>query len=106
MLSLTTYPDLLCSSFSCAASVLFQDIKCRYDGPVPATCEQLGRSGVELGSLQRVCVLDAVYKAAREQPGPAVPLQCAFEPAVLPLSVNKHNVALLKFQLGLALRRI
>lgn len=48
-------------------------------------------------------MLDAVYKAAGEQSGPAVPLQRAFEPAVLPLPVNKHNVALLKFQLGLAL---
>lgn len=51
-------------------------------------------------------VLDAVYKAAGEQAGPAVPLQRAFEPAVFPLPVNKHNVALLKFQLGLALGRI
>lgn len=51
-------------------------------------------------------VLHAVYKAAREQSGPAVPLQCAFEPAVLPLPVNKHNVALLEFQLSLALGRI
>lgn len=49
------------------------------------------------------CVLDAVYKAAREQSGPSVPLQSAFEPAVFPLPVNKHNVALLQFQLGLAL---
>lgn len=50
--------------------------------------------------------LDAVYKAAREQSGLAVPLQCAFEPAVFPLPVNKYNVALLKFQLSLALGRI
>lgn len=53
-----------------------------------------------------VYILDAVYKAAGEQSGPAVPLQCAFEPAVFPLPVNEHNVALLKFQLGLALGRI
>lgn len=53
-----------------------------------------------------MCVLDAVYKAAREQSGPAIPLQRAFEPAVFPLPVNKHNVALLKFQLSLALGRI
>lgn len=54
----------------------------------------------------RSYVLDAVYKAAREQSGPAIPLQCAFEPAILPLPVNKHNVTLLKFQLSLALGRI
>lgn len=51
-------------------------------------------------------MLDDVYKAAREQTGPAVPLQRAFEPAVLSLSVHKHNVSLLQFQLCLALGRI
>lgn len=50
--------------------------------------------------------LKDVYEAAGEQSGPAVPLQRAFEPAVLPLPVNKHNVALLEFQLGFALGRI
>lgn len=51
-------------------------------------------------------MLDDVYKAAGEQTGPAVPLQRAFEPAVLSLSVHKHNVSLLQFQLCLALGRI
>lgn len=51
-------------------------------------------------------VLDDVYEAAGEQPGPAVPLQRAFEPAVLSLPVHKHNVSLLQFQLCLALGRI
>lgn len=69
-----------------------------------ASSAQLGHGGGDQGLLQ--CVLDDVYKAAREQSGPAVPLQCAFEPAVFPLPVNKHNVALLKFQLSLALGRI
>lgn len=45
----------------------------------------------------RSSVLDDVYKAAREQSRPAVSLQCPFEPAILPLPVYKHNVALLKF---------
>lgn len=53
-----------------------------------------------------VHVLNDVYKAAREQSRPAIPLQRAFEPAIFPLPVNKHNVALLKFQLCLALGRI
>lgn len=66
----------------------------------------LGHGGADRGSLMCVCVLDAVHKAAREQSGPAVPLQGAFEPAVLPLPVHKHNVAFLKFQLGLTLGRI
>lgn len=53
-----------------------------------------------------VRVLNDVYKAAREQSRPAIPLQRAFEPAIFPLPVNKHNVALLKFQLCFALGRI
>lgn len=55
---------------------------------------------------RRPCALDAVHKAAGEQSRPAVPLQRAFEPAVFPLPVNEHNVALLEFQLSLALGRI
>lgn len=49
---------------------------------------------------------DAVHEAAREQAGPAVALQRAFEPAVLPLPVHEHDVALLELQLGVALRRV
>lgn len=71
---------------------------------------RLGHGGADRGSPMCLCVcvceLDAVHKAAREQSGPAVPLQGAFEPAVLPLPVHEHNVALLKFQLCLALGRI
>lgn len=51
-------------------------------------------------------MLDDVHEAAGEQPGPAVPLQRAFEPAVLSLPVHKHNVSLLQLQLRLALGRI
>lgn len=49
---------------------------------------------------------DDVDEAAGEQPGPAVPLQRAFEPAVLSLPVHKHDVSFFQFQLCLALRRI
>lgn len=59
----------------------------------------VGRLGVRPAS-------DAVHEAAWEQAGPAVPLQRAFEPAILPLPVHEHNVALFEFQLGVALRRI
>ena len=51
-------------------------------------------------------VLDYVDEAAGKQPGPAVPLQRAFIPAVLSLPVHKHNVSLLQLQLRLALGRI
>lgn len=71
-----------------------------------ASSIQLGGGGGSDVVRCRVWVLDAVYEAAREQSGPAIPLQRSFEPAVFPLSVNKHNVSLLKFQLGLALGRI
>lgn len=104
----------MCHWRSCSvtrATLGSKEFKCHYDSPVPVTAQMRIHLVymVTYCSAARRCrsyVLDAVYKAAREQSGPAVPLQCAFEPAVLPLPVNKHNVALLKFQLGLALGRI
>lgn len=49
---------------------------------------------------------DAVYEAAREQSGPAVPLEGSFEPAVLPLPVDKHYVSLFELQLCITLRGV
>lgn len=49
---------------------------------------------------------DAVDKAAGKEASPAVPLERAFEPAVLALLVHEHDVALLQLQLGLALWRV
>lgn len=106
-LTLSTVLSLM-TVFS-AARVLFQEVLLRCSCPGKSW-----NSVTRLAAVIRVvmmlftvvCALDAVYKAAREQSGPAVPLQCAFEPAVFPLPMNKHNVALLKFQLSLALGRI
>lgn len=78
-------------------SLICQDFKCRYDDAV---------SQLSWLHMTQLCLLDAVHEAARKQAGSAVPLQCAFEPAVLPLPVHEHNVPLLEFQLSLALRRI
>lgn len=49
---------------------------------------------------------DVLHEAPREEPGLPVPLQRALEPAVLPLPVHEHDVALLELQLCLALRRV
>lgn len=62
-------------------------------GPLWSSVSQKGQS-------------DDVYEAAREQSGPAVPLECSFEPAVLSLPVDKHYVSLLQFQLCLTLRGV
>lgn len=62
-------------------------------GPLWSSVSQKGQS-------------DDVYEAAREQSGPAVPLEGSFEPAVLSLPVDKHYVSLLQFQLCLTLRGV
>lgn len=87
------------------ATLSSKEFGCLCNARVPLTL-QTWIHLVYVATRRRARVLDAVYKAAWEQSSPAVPLQRAFEPAVLPLSVNEHNVALLKFQLGLALGRI
>lgn len=90
-------------------------------------CKNASRSSSPRSSSERVCSVnhypsrrrlwkphtsvflmrsDHVDEAAREKPRPAVPLECAFEPAVLPLLVHKHYVALFQLQLGLALRGV
>lgn len=47
---------------------------------------------------------DVLHEAPGEEPRLPVPLQRALEPAVLPLLVHEHDVALLELQLCLALR--
>lgn len=48
-------------------------------------------------------VSDNVHKAAREEACAAVALECALEPTVLALPVDKHDVAFFELQLGLTL---
>lgn len=49
---------------------------------------------------------EALDEAAGEQAGLSRPLQSAFVPAVLPLLVDKHHVALPQLDLRLALGRV
>lgn len=67
------------------------------------TSEQLG---VILSDSKHVFESDAVDEAAGKEARSSVPLERAFEPAVLALLVHEHNVALLQLQLSLALRRV
>lgn len=50
--------------------------------------------------------LDTFYKAAWEQASFSIPLQCAFEPAIFTLFVNKNNISFFKLQLCFTLRRV
>lgn len=67
------------------------------------TSEQLG---VILSDSKHVFESDAVDEAAGKEARSAVPLERAFEPAVLTFLVHEHNVTLLQLQLSLALRRV
>lgn len=78
-------------------------------------CQELSRQrqlpasqqlGVILPDSKHVFESDAVDEAAGKEACPAIPLERAFEPAILTLLVHKHNVALLQLQLSLALWRV
>lgn len=67
------------------------------------TSEQLA---VILPDSEHMFESDAVDEAAGKESRTAVPLERTFEPAVLALLVDKHDVAFLQLQLSLALWRV
>lgn len=78
-------------------------------------CQELSRqlqllTSSQLGVIfldgKHVFESDAVDEAAGKEARSAVPLERAFEPAVLALLVHKHDVAFLQLQLSLALWRV
>ena len=69
-------------------------------GEAPAGC----RRAVEIDAVRPGGPSDVLHEAPGEEPRLPVPLQRALEPAVLPLLVHEHDVALLELQLCLALR--
>lgn len=71
-------------------------------GQVPAGHQR----AVETDAVRPGGPSDVLHEAPGEKPCLPVPLQRALEPAVLPLLVHEHDVALLELQLCLALRRV